>query len=171
MDNRLLQLKLTAVQNGDMQAFAAIYEAMQTPLYTVILRIVCDQTTAEDVLQELFVKLHRAPPSHAKNPRAYIFQMARHLAIDSLRTRKPAADVTGEELSHSPIDSVAEQLDIAAAMQALPAIDGQIVSLHIDGALKFREIAAMLAMPLGTVLWKYNTALKRLRVILQGGAR
>lgn len=55
-------------------------------------------------------------------------------------------------------------------MKTLPLQECQIVSLHINGELKFREIADMMGIPLGTVLWKYQKALGRLRSILSGGA-
>jgi RNA polymerase sigma-70 factor (ECF subfamily) len=48
------------------------------------------------------------------------------------------------------------------------AIDN--VRKHINGKLKFREIADMMDIPLGTVLWKYQKAVGRLRSILSGGA-
>jgi len=55
------------------------------------------------------------------------------------------------------------------AMKTLPLQECQIVSLRINGELKFREIADMMEIPLGTVLWKYQRAIGRLRSILSGG--
>ena len=90
MDNQTLQIQLTALRTGDPAALEAIYEGMKTPLYTVILRITRREALAEEVLQELFLKLYRSPPGETvRNPRAYLFQMARNLAIDCLKAQRP----------------------------------------------------------------------------------
>lgn len=62
---------------------------MKDPVFTVICRIMADRDAAEDIMQELFVKLYCAPPpSDVQNLRAWIFKMARNLAIDGVRKSK-----------------------------------------------------------------------------------
>lgn len=169
MRNEELTAVLGAVHSGDTDAFTALYQEMRTPLFTIIYRIVWDLPTAEDVLQDLFVKLLASPPEPSlRNPRAYLCQMARNLAIDSTRKQRPI-QLNGVEAAYHPLESLSQRVDIEAALRSLPSDECQIVTLHLIGALKFREIAAMLNKPLGTVLWRYQQALGALRQALSGG--
>ena len=166
MNKQELRQKLLAMQNGDKIAFEEIYEQLKTPIYTIILRITQDNALSEDILQEVFHKLYRSPlKPQIENPRAYLFQMARNLAIDNVRKQQPRfADLESiENLAYLPADDFSLRMDIDHAMKRLPLQERQIVSLHINGELKFREIANMMDIPLGTVLWKYQKAIKWLR--------
>lgn len=166
MNKQELRQKLLAMQNGDKIAFEEIYEQLKTPIYTIILRITQDNALSEDILQEVFLKLYRSPlKPQIENPRAYLFQMARNLAIDNVRKQQPRfADLESiENLAYLPADDFSLRMDIAHAMKRLPLQERQIVSLHINGELKFREIANMMDIPLGIVLWKYQKAIKWLR--------
>lgn len=166
MNKQQLRQKLLAMQNGDKIAFEEIYEQLKTPIYTIILRITQDNALSEDILQEVFLKLYRSPlKPQIENPRAYLFQMARNLAIDNVRKQQPRfADLESiENLAYLPTDDFSLRMDIDHAMKRLPLQERQIVSLHINGELKFREIANMMDIPLGTVLWKYQKAIKWLR--------
>ena len=170
MDNDELRKKLTSLRAGNKTALEEIYEALKTPMYTIILRVTRDKSLSEDILQEVFVKLYLSPPVSVKNPRAYLFQMARNLAVDGVRkSPRFAALDERESLVYWPDDPL-EKMDIERAMQALPLQECQIVSLHINGALTFREIAELLGLPLGTAIWKYHRAIQRLRSHISGGA-
>lgn len=162
--------KLLALRSGDHAAFEEIYEYLKTPMYTIILCITQDHTLSEDILQEVFLKLYQSPPKPPiENPRAYLFQTARNLAIDNVRTQSRLTDLEGmEHLTYLPADD-ALRMDVDRTINALPLQERQIVSLHINGELTFREIAGMLDLPLGTVLWKYQKAIKWLRSHLSGG--
>ena len=172
MNKAELQKAFDATCSGDLKAFEEIYNQLKTPMFTIVLRITQDWSLAEDILQDVFVKLYQSPPkSPVKNPRAYLFQMVHNLAIDNVRKQPRYVDLESlEDFPALPADDFSTQLDIKLAMKALPLQECQIVSLHINGELKFREIADMLGTPLGTVLWKYQKAIERLRQLLSGGA-
>lgn len=155
-----------------MDAFEEIYSELKVPIYTIIFRILYDDPLAEDVMQEVFIKLFRSPPgSNIKNPRAWIFQMARNLAIDNKRKSVKHLSSDGMESTELPIeDAIGMKVDIETAMGLLPLDEREIVALHINAGLKFREIADITQRPLGTVLWKYQKALDKLRLYLSGGA-
>ena len=166
-DNELCA-KLDAVREGDMTAFEEIYNDLKVPVMTVAARITGDRHAAEDILQEVFVKLYKAPPDpQIKKPRAYIFRMARNLAIDGIRQRQPLSLEDYEDTLQSNDPDPAGRLDIEEAMKALPSEQRQVVSLHLNGGLKFREIAGVTDTPLGTVLWRYQKAIKRLQSLLE----
>ena len=155
---------LDKLRSGDRKAFEAIYESLKTPLYTIALRITHDTALSEDVLQEVFLKLYLSPPNPSANPRAYIFRMARNLAIDSARKRKLTVDLEeAESYLHHPVADISLKIDIENALLSLSDRERQIVTLHINGDLKFREVSEIMEMPLGTVLWSYQKAIKQLR--------
>ena len=159
---------LAAVKDGDKDAFEALYESLKTPLFTIILRITHDTSLSEDILQEVFLKLHLAPPVSSANPRAYISRMARNLAIDIVRKQKPSIGLEeAESYLYHPAPDLSLKMDVESAILALPDRERQIVTLHINGELKFREVADILEIPLGTVLWAYRKAIKQLQNTLE----
>ena len=163
-----LQKLLAAVRDGDRTAFETLYESLKTPLYTIVLRITHDTALSEDILQEIFLKLYLSPPEPSANPRAYICQMARNLAIDNVRKRKPSVGFEESEDSLiAPPDDLSLRMDIESAILALPDRERQIITLRINGELKFREVADILNLPLGTILWAYQKAIKQLRNTLE----
>ena len=167
MTNNELLILIKAVSAGNRTAFEEIYKELNKPMYTIILRITHDVSLSEDVLQEIFVKLFQSPPTAAKNPRAYLFRMARNLAIDSIKGNPQFADLDDfESLVYSPGVDIPEKLEVEEALKALPPVECQIVSLHINGGLAFKEIAEIMKIPVGTALWRYHKALKQLRLYL-----
>ena len=169
MNDEDLRAKLALLRDGDKTAFEEIYTALKIPLFTLICRITRDRGMAEDVMQEVFVKLYEQPPEGMiRKPRAYLFQSARNLALDTVRKRRQDMSLTDcesgnpDHAGHSCL-----RLDLERALDALPLEERQIVTLHLNGGLKFREIADMLEIPLGTALWKYQKALGRLRTALE----
>ena len=171
MNNKELSTQFNALRSGDINAFEKIYEDLKTPLYTIIVRIIGDFGLAEDILQEVFIKLYNSPlTNEVHNPRAYIFKMARNIAIDGIRNRRTDTSLDElEETVQEPENDLTSHLDVEAIMQKLSSIERQIVTLHVNGGLKFREIADIVGKPLGTVLWCYQTAVSKLRKYLSGG--
>lgn len=167
MTDKELQSRLYNIANGDISAFEEVYSDMKTPIMTVIMRIVQNRETAEDILQEVFIKLYYSPPTNISKPRAYIFKTAGNLAVDCLRKNKHTVSLEdcGDTL-YAPENDRSEKLDIERALEKLEERERQIVTLHINGGFKFREIAEILEMPLGTAVWRYQKAVKRLRELL-----
>ncbi|MCM1055892.1 MAG: RNA polymerase sigma factor [Bacteroides sp.] len=167
MTDKELQLKLREIEKGDSAAFEDVYRDMKTPLMTVIMRTLRNREAAEDILQEVFIKLYYSPPANVSKPRAYIFKTAANMAVDHLRKNRRTVSLEdcGETLFAVESDQ-GERLDIERAMGSLEDRERQIVTLHINGGFKFREIAEMLEMPLGTALWRYQRAIKQLRETL-----
>ena len=172
MNNEELKLNIQAIRNGDRGAFDELYRDMQTPIFTVIFRITWNKPVSEEILQEVFIKLFLTPPEPSiKNPRAYIFQIARNLAIDSVRKQTqhiPLDEIP--ETSHRPIDDFLVQMDIDDAMKRLPSQECEIVTLHVVGGLTFREVADVMKIPSGTAKWKYQKAIRKLQKMITGGA-
>ena len=171
MNSEELKVKLIAIRKGDKSAFEELYKEMQTPIYMIIFRITWDKPLSEDILQALFVKLFLSPPDpNIKNLRAYIFQMARNLAIDSVRKKTPHLSLDEiSETVYQPLDDFSLRIDVETALKSLPMQECQIVTLRIIGELKFREISEAIEMPLGTVIWKYQKAIGKIQKMITGG--
>ena len=83
MNDEQLRIQIQLLHQNDKNAFEIIYNELKTPIFTIIIRIVQSPELAEDILQELFIKLYQSPPNPTLSKlRAYIFQMARNLAIE-----------------------------------------------------------------------------------------
>lgn len=167
MVQKEFNLKFAAMLTGDKAAFTDVYNEIKTPVYTIIYRVVSNRDKAEDIMQDLFLRLlGHGVSSPVKNPRAYIFKMAHNMAIDEVKKKE------GEELSDEMPDETdayaisCARLDIESALSQLPLCEREAVSLHLTAGLKFREIAKMQDVPLGTVLSRYNAAIKKLRRML-----
>ena len=172
MNSGELRQILSAIRDGDKAALTELYKNMQTPIYTIIFRITWDKSTSEDLLQDVFIKLFLSPPEPSiKNPRAYIFQIARNLAVDSIRKQEQHFSLDEiENIAQHPLEDFVLRTDVDDALKTLPAHECQIVTLHIIGELKFREISEIMKIPLGTVLWKYQKAIRILQKIITGGS-
>lgn len=158
------------MHNGDKEAFAHIYRELKQPVFTIVRRIVQSKEAAEDITQDVFVKLYLSPPdSSVQNPRAWIFQMARNLSIDALR-KKQSTDIDDVQLAaEDAFSNIAMRLDIETAIGKLPRIEREILSLHLNGELHFNEISRIVGLSLPAVYRKYRKALKSLRDLLNGG--
>lgn len=177
---------LSRISLGDRQAFEALYRATSAQLFGIVLRINTDRGQAEEVLQEVFVKVWRAASGfdgRLAQPMTWLTSVARNCAIDSLR-RRSAEPATisrfqgGEDDEDTDLlDNVAseaggplELLDQAAQAHALEhCMDGlsgeqrSSLALAFYQGLSHAEVAEHLAQPLGTVKSWLRRGLQSLR--------
>lgn len=159
------------LQSGDKEAFAQIYNELKQPVFAIVCRIVQSKELAEDVTQDIFVKLFVSPPDPSiKNLRAWIFQMTRNLAIDALRKKQRMAIDEVELVAEDEVNSLLMRMDIESAINRLPCVEREILSLHINAELHFYEIAHILGVSVPAVYRKYRKAIKTLQKLLDGGA-
>ena len=159
---------LGRLQARDLEALSELYTELSKPVYTVLMRVTRDPWLAEDLLQDFFLRLWEAPPEEqVKKPRAYLFQTVRNLAVDALRRQRRALPL--EDCGPLPCAAPdPEKADLERALAALPEEERQIVTLHLNGGLKFRELASLLGLSVGGVYSRYRRALKTLRDNLKG---
>ena len=165
-----LQEYFSRVRKGDKEAFTQIYNELERPVYTIVNRIVQSKQLAEDVTQDVFVKLFVSPPdSSVKNPRAWVFRMARNSAINALVKKQSMSlddlELTGEDR----ISSVMMRMDIELAIKQLPYDERELLSWHINADLPFREISRIMGLSLPATYRKYRKAIKTLQALLGGG--
>ncbi len=158
------------IQNRDWEAFTCVYQELKQPVYTICYRITGSKETAEDITHDVFVKLFHSPPdASVKNMRAWIFQMARNLSIDALRKQSRMAE-QGEPIgTEDPYPPIHLRMDLEAALRNLSREEREILTLHLNADLSFKEIASIVGLSLPATYRKYRKALKHLQEELNGG--
>jgi RNA polymerase sigma-70 factor (ECF subfamily) len=165
---------LQAIARGDQDALRQLYRAFERPLYTLGIRWLHDQALAEELVQEVTLRIWRRASSFDPSKGAassWIFGVARNVASDlgraRLRVPTPVEDLvvpaTAEPWNE---ESSWQQWQIASAIQSLPVEQQRII--HLAYVLQFTqtEIARALDIPLGTVKTRLYQGLRALRSML-----
>lgn len=161
---------LAALAKGDISALGRLYDAHATAVYHLLVARGLAPPTAEDAVQEAFLALVDRGASVVKidNLPAYIFGIARNLAMRRLRRRRPA----GNPREPSEVGSVENvTLGNAAALEALrqlPPEQAEVVALKVWHELTFAEIGEALGISLNTAASRYRYALDKLRDLWGG---
>ena len=159
--------------NGDTQAMTPLYREASPSVYAFALSVLKNTQDAQDVLQDTFVSVFNAAIDYQYNgkPMAWIITIAKNHCYKLLNQRKKTASLSLEDWRDDPSLVTYMQSDakllIRHIMQSLKDQERQIVVLHAVSGFKHREIAAMLNLPLPTVLSKYNRAVKKLKALLE----
>lgn len=157
---------------GDKSALHEIYEAYIGYIYSIVLQTVSNREDAEDVTSEFFMKLWRLADTYrgGNGHRAWMAAIARNMAVDLLRKRKREVlteDFTDTMADNAPDESVEQEvisdMSIRQALDTLKPNEREVVHLKIMGDMTYQEIADILKIPLGTVTWRYQSAIKKLR--------
>jgi RNA polymerase sigma-70 factor, ECF subfamily len=161
---------------------AELYDRYGRLIYSVILRAVNNQATAEDLVQETFLRIwNRIHTFDVERGRldGWIVTVARNRAIDylrSLRSKPGESSTTLEDLEHSGLfvireteaDRLSRRKAVDAALNQLNEDQREVLELtHFQG-LTQTEIAERLSKPLGTVKTLVRSALKALRTSMVG---
>ena len=166
---RELETLLSRIAQGDKEALGALYERTHAALYGFALSLVRRPGDAEDILQETFLRVYAAAEHYRPEgkPMAWLMTIAKHLARMRLREAKRTSSLPEEEweryLSSKQGVSAEDRLILQAALRQLSDAERQIVMLHAVAGLRHRESAALLEMPLATVLSKYARAVRKLK--------
>jgi RNA polymerase sigma-70 factor, ECF subfamily len=162
---------VSAIRSGDEQAMAQLYDRYSPVVYSVALRVLGNTAAAEDVLQEVFMQLWRRPEmfdaSRGSLP-GWLAVITRNRAIDSLRKRRPEADITEVVVSVEP--DLASSAGWSRALEktrsvlgGMPALQRSALEMAFFDGLTHTEIAQKTGEPLGTVKTRIRTGLMTLR--------
>jgi len=178
---------MVAFKEGDPDALAALYDRHGRALVNFFHKMCYDRALAEDLTQETFLRLirHREKYEPKATFRTYLYTVARNLWIDRYRSRKSAprtvsADLrihedgaTVGDLVPAKGDSAVERLAtkeaaamVRTALEEIPEKQRMVFLLAESQGLKYREIADILELPVGTVKSRMNAAVTRLRGML-----
>jgi RNA polymerase sigma-70 factor (ECF subfamily) len=176
-------LCLRRIASGDEAAAARLYDHHSRALYSLILRIVGDETEAEDVLQEVFAQAFRQASRYDTSRgvvAAWLLMMARSRAIDRLRARRTrfegrTGEVTLDEMPDAQPSVASVMLSdeqtrsVQKALGELPLLQRMAIELAYYEGLSHSEIAERLEQPLGTVKTRIRLGLLKLRDALTEG--
>ena len=171
MPNKNLNKDFTKLKQHDKDAFLRIYNELKIPVYTIAYRITKSADTAEDLTQDVFVKLFSSPPDESvKNYRAWVFAVTRNLAIDNLKKTKTLSFDDIDNIEQDNESNIITRLDIEEAMNILSLTEREIVTLHINAGLSFKEITKIINLSLPSTYRRYKKAISKLKILLSGGA-
>ena len=164
---------LFRIAAGEQAALAQLYEHTQASVFGFALSILKNTHDAEDVLHDCYVAVWQGAAGYRSRgkPLAWILTITRNLCLQQLRTRSRVSDLAPEDWEPYLADKEGVTLEdrsiLRSCMEQLRDEERQIVTLHALSGFKHREIAAILQLPLPTVLSKYHRAVKRLKQHLQ----
>jgi len=161
------------LKHKDNEAFEYIYEQTKRGVYSVIIAIVKDRQMTEDLMQDTYIKMLKKINQYqvGRNFNAWITQIAKNTALDYYRKQQkstlvdPIEDIDlidREQPKENESDYSLEEM-----IKSLDSEERQIVLLHVVSDMKFKTIAEVVNKPLGTVLWIYQKALKKIKQSLR----
>jgi RNA polymerase sigma-70 factor (ECF subfamily) len=169
------------VADGDQSALTLLYDSTSRLVFGLILRVVTDRSTAEEVLLDVYTQVWRQASTYDASrgaPLAWLMTIARTRGIDRLRSgkhehqNKESLDAIGEVTSTtaSPeadtVSSERRQL-VRAALDSLSAEQREVIELAYYSGLSHSEIALQLGQPLGTVKTRTRLGMMKLRDMLR----
>lgn len=170
---------LAAVGRRDRTAFRQLYECVAPKLFAILLRILRNRSTAEEVLQDVFLKIwENAERFSAETGPAmgWLVSIARNRAIDVLRSKNPAEPFGQTDQVDpfaniaAPGDSESEMLNIAALRRCLGVIDQPtrscILLAYYEGYSR-EELARRFGRPVNTIKTWLHRGLAALQTCLE----
>ena len=178
------------LRRGDLNALAELITRYQNRLYRYLLRIVRQPAEAEDLFQQTWLRVVEKIRSFdaSRDFDAWLFTLARNLAIDHLRRIRPQSldeplDEPRADSGHretaadripskerTPFESALaaeHRTEISEAMAGLPMIYREVLSLRFEDEMKIEEIAQIAAIPVSTAKSRLRRSLEHLRSALE----
>jgi RNA polymerase sigma-70 factor (ECF subfamily) len=166
---------LRKAQRGDERAFCLIVRAYEGPVYNYVLRLVGDRSLAEDLTQEVFLRVFQGLPKFSLRSKftTWLFQVTKNRVLDELRAseRRPRLAVALEDIP--PLEVVDPP---AERVEAMDAVWRSVGDLNVDlkmalllrdvVGLSYTEIADALEITLATVKWRIYRAREDVQIAL-----
>ena len=151
----------------------AIFTAELQSLYRYACYRLGEREAAQDVIQELYLKLHKRELGEVKNVRCYLYRALSNCCTQHMRQRRKVEyvnvtalhDLQAEDIT--PTNFEQEQALIARLLAALPDEQSEVIRLHLHGECTFAQIAKILDIPLPTAKSRYRYGIEHLRKELQ----
>jgi RNA polymerase sigma-70 factor, ECF subfamily len=167
---------LRAAQRGDDKAFATIVRAYEKPVFNYVLRLTGDRSLAEDLTQEVFVRVFQGLPRFSMRSKftTWLFQVTKNRVLDELRARerRPQSVSTLEEapaleVLDQPVDRLETMDAVWRAVHELnPDLKMALLLRDVVG-MPYNEIADSLECTLATVKWRIFKAREEVALALQ----
>lgn len=170
MSKEKLNKLLISIGKGNEQAFEEFYYETYRGIYALIYPYFNNNLETEDLIQDIYILVKDKAYMYKKNTdaRAWLFQLAKNTALNKIKKIKSDNnrvntyyEINNQKEEKVDIDKHDEILKIMK--KVLTEDEYNIVIKYIVFSLKHKEIAKEMDIPLGTVLSKYQTALKKVR--------
>lgn len=171
------QRLLSRLRAGDKDALRRIYEKYIDDLLRVATSLLSDIQSAEDCLHDVFVNFAGTVNGSMihSNLKSYLISCVANRARDQLRSKARQSAYQTEHLcsrsvSTSPAKQIIDAEESARVFEALaelPYQQREVFVLHIQGQMRFREIAGLLGLSINSVQSRYRYAIEKLRAILK----
>jgi RNA polymerase sigma-70 factor, ECF subfamily len=176
MDQASEDALLARCRTGSDAAFGELVDHHKNFVFAVILRSIRDPIEAEDLAQEVFLRVYRGLPYFRGDSRltTWIYRIVRNICVEAGRRRRITIPLDDMPVSRQPrvIDRQFGDLELLdrlnKAVAQLPEQAQVLISAHYFGGRQYEEIAEDLQMPLGTVKAQLHRAKRRLRELLSG---
>lgn len=165
---------------GDEHALREVFRAHAPAVLGLATRVLGNETAAEDVLQDVFVRLWERPDAYDPSRgrlRSYLLTMTHSRAVERLRVeasqrrRAAAAQQTASPADDlDPGSELAERSTGAAvrrALAGLPSEQREPIEMAYFGGLSYRDVAVALAEPEGTIRYRIRAGMQKMRAALQ----
>ena len=181
-DNQLIEQYLT----GDEKSLELLIGRYLKSVYNFVYRYLGDADEAQEISQEVFVRLWRNIKSFdlSRNFKPWLFSIAKNACLDWLKKKKarPFSDFDNEDGTNTitdglvdpdPLpDEILERADLekvlSVALDKLPPLYRAVLVLHYNEQMTFREIAESFDEPIDTIKSRHRRGLIRLRDVLVG---
>lgn len=163
---------LREYQQGKAEALKELFVKYQKPLFNFVYRLSDDYTLAEDILQDLFIRMaeniSRFSPKRSGSLRQWLYQVAINLYRDNYRhnqkVKESEPDLAAKQIkAEQPAKTGITRSEFEELLAQLPPEQKEVVLLKVYSGLTFREISETLNCPLNTALSRMQYALKSLR--------
>ncbi|HEX8177035.1 MAG TPA: sigma-70 family RNA polymerase sigma factor [Pyrinomonadaceae bacterium] len=159
-------------QSGDQEAFDSLLKNIQGPLYRYVLSLVREASLAEDILQEVFLRIYRKL-RWLREPRAFrswAYRIATREAFRHLKRERALAEQLADEdalkmvAADAPAPAQPELAErLPQMIEKLSPASRAVIVLYYMHEMSLEETAAVLDIPLGTVKSRLAYGLEKLR--------
>ena len=161
-------------QRGDDDAFSVIVRTYQPPVFNYVLRSVGNRELAEDLTQDVFLRVWRSLPSYGFRAQltTWLFQVAKNVILDDIRarnTRVQPIELVPEIAPAAATSSIEQSELIGALWVAIEQLGFDLKTallLRDVVGLSYNEIADTLEIPLTTVKWRIYSAREEVQALL-----
>ncbi|MBT3191747.1 MAG: sigma-70 family RNA polymerase sigma factor [Verrucomicrobia bacterium] len=176
---------LEQAKNGDVDAFAELFENLRPSVHAVACRLV-GTADADDVVMDTYLKAWKALPRFGERAslKTWLYRITRNCGLDLIRSRsrRPAFVLQGNDERENPLENLPDETQrlpgedlerdelvdcVKAAMSRLPPKHRLALQLRFTDDLSYGEMAAVMGVSIGTVMSRLFNGKRKLRKILE----
>ena len=154
----------------DEHAFEYVYQKTKKGVYIIIYNVVKDHEQTQDLMQDVYLLMLEKIDKYKPKTNFYnwLLMIAKNKALDTYRRNKKLVyydEVDYDQNFASKEETPDEKQQFNALLSVLTDEEREIVLLKIIDQMKHKDIAALVDKPLGTVIWIYHEALKKMKKV------